>query len=126
MAGSITKRVSQTKAKNVRAMVLIPTLPTTSPSSAMSPNSADHKYSGFLFFLTPVRTFDIKLAANTGLITNATNSEAAKVMISVAGRYFMNEPVTPGQNNSGKNGANVVSIPAKTGRKTSAGAYLAA
>ena len=37
----------------------------------------------------------------------------------------MNLPIMPGQNNSGKKGANVVSVPANTGMKTSPAAIRA-
>ena len=57
---------------------------------------------------------------------NATKREAPSVIMRVIGRFFMNLPITPGQNNNGKKGANVVSVPANTGRNTSPAANLAA
>ena len=57
---------------------------------------------------------------------NATNNEAAKVNINMVGKYTMNLPMIPGQNNSGKKGASVVNVPAKTGTNTSPAAIRAA
>ena len=48
------------------------------------------------------------------------------VIINVIGKPFINEPIIPGQNNKGKNGAKVVIVPASTGRNTSPAAFLAA
>lgn len=55
----------------------------------------------------------------------ATTSDAASVKMSMVGRYTMNLPMMPGQNKSGKKGANVVSVPANTGINTSPAATLA-
>ena len=79
-----------------------------------------------LFLLTPSSlAWFIKSTAKTGFITNATTNEAAKVKMSMVGKYTMNLPIMPGQNNSGKKGANVVNVPAKTGTKTSPAAIRA-
>ena len=67
----------------------------------------------------------IKLTANTGLKIKATISEAASVNIKIVGRYIMNFPMIPFQNNNGKNGARVVAVPASTGTKTSPAASFA-
>ena len=56
---------------------------------------------------------------------NATTNDAAKVKINIVGKYTINFPMMPGQNNNGKNGANVVKVPANTGTKTSPAAILA-
>ena len=40
-------------------------------------------------------------------------------MINVIGKYFMNSPTIPGQNNKGKNGEIVVKVPDNTGINTS-------
>ena len=42
-------------------------------------------------------------------------SDASRQRITVAGRYFMNWPTTPGQNNSGRNTTSVVAVEAITG-----------
>ena len=55
----------------------------------------------------------------------ATTNDAANVKINIAGRYTMNLPIIPGQNNKGKNGAKVVIVPANTGTNTSPAAILA-
>ena len=47
--------------------------------------------------------------------TIAINNDADSVASNVIGRYFMNSPTTPGQNNSGKNAASVVRVDAKIG-----------
>ena len=45
--------------------------------------------------------------------------------MSMAGKYTINFPIIPGQNNKGKKGAKVVMVPAKTGIKTSPAAIFA-
>ena len=50
-----------------------------------------------------------------GTKIRAISSEAARVAISVIGRYFMNSPTTPGQNSSGMNAARVVAVEAMIG-----------
>ena len=67
----------------------------------------------------------IKSTAKTGFMIKATTKEAAKVNINMAGKYTMNLPMIPGQNNNGKNGAKVVTVPANTGMNTSPAAILA-
>ena len=57
---------------------------------------------------------------------NATTRDAARVKMSMVGKYTINLPIIPGQNNRGKNGASVVSVPASTGTKTSPAAILVA
>src|SRR6266436_1241346 len=64
--------------------------------------------------------------ANTGLIKYATTSDAERERIKVTGNACINEPITPGQNSNGKNGASVVNVPARTGANTSPAAFLAA
>ena len=63
--------------------------------------------------------------AKTGFIIKATNNEAPKVIMSVIGRFFINLPITPGQNNNGKKGASVVRVTATTGKNTSPAANFA-
>ena len=53
-------------------------------------------------------------------------TELDSAMIRVAGMNFMNSPTCPGQNRSGANAANVVSVAAITGQATSPVAFLAA
>ena len=67
-----------------------------------------------------------KAAASTGLITSATNSDEASTTITVIGRYFMNSPMIPGQNSSGRNTATVVPVEAMIGQATSRVAVSAA
>ena len=43
-------------------------------------------------------------------------SEAIRQINTVIGRYCMNSPTTPGQNNSGTNTASVVAVEAMTGQ----------
>ena len=64
--------------------------------------------------------------AKTGFITYATINEAIKVQISVIGKNFINSPTIPGQNKSGTKGIIVVTVPDKTGTKTSDAANLTA
>jgi hypothetical protein len=52
---------------------------------------------------------------SVGVKNSAAISEAESVAISVIGRYFMNCPTTPGQNNSGENAATRVAVAAITG-----------
>jgi len=67
----------------------------------------------------------MKLTAKTGFMIKATINDAANVKMSITGKYIMNLPINPFHNNKGKNGANVVAVPAKTGMKTSPAASLA-
>ncbi len=53
-------------------------------------------------------------------------SEASRQRITVAGRYFMNSPTTPGQNSSGMNTARVVAVEAITGQLMRAAALTQA
>ena len=55
----------------------------------------------------------------------ATTKDAANVKINMAGKYTMNFPMIPGQNNNGKKGAKVVTVPANTGTNTSPAAIFA-
>ena len=68
----------------------------------------------------------INETAKTGLITNATNNDANKVIIKVIGKKYMNLPTMPGQNNNGKNGATFTNVPVSTGQKTSPAASFTA
>src|SRR3954468_15705677 len=54
-------------------------------------------------------------APSVGVKNSATASDAESVAIKVIGRYFMNCPTTPGQNNSGENAATRVTVAAITG-----------
>ena len=67
----------------------------------------------------------MKSTANTGFMIKATTNEAANVNINIAGKYTMNLPMIPGQNNNGKKGASVVIVPANTGINTSPAAIFA-
>ena len=67
----------------------------------------------------------MKSTANTGFMINATIKDAVNVKMSIVGKYIMNLPIMPGQNNNGKNGASVVSVPANTGINTSPAAIIA-
>src|SRR4051794_9790583 len=67
----------------------------------------------------------IKSTANTGFIINATINDAVNVKMSMVGKYIMNLPMMPGQNSNGKNGHNVVSVPARTGTNISPAAIIA-
>ena len=68
----------------------------------------------------------MKSTANTGLMMYATTREAVRVIIKVIGKYIMNFPITPPQNASGTNGASVVAVPERTGKKISPAAFFAA
>ena len=80
------------------------------------------------FTFTPLSSLCglMKSTAKTGLMMYATINEAVNVMINVMGRYPMNFPITPSQNARGTNGASVVAVPDKTGRKISPAAFFAA
>ena len=83
------------------------------------------KIADFFSFSFSSSAWFIKSTAKTGFIINATIKEAVKVKINMAGKYTMNLPIIPGQNNKGKNGASVVTVPANTGINTSPAAILA-
>ena len=51
-----------------------------------------------------------------GTNNSAISSDAVSTAISVIGRYFMNSPMTSGQNASGTNAASVVQVDAMIGQ----------
>ena len=78
------------------------------------------------FLITVSSSWFMKSTAKTGFMIKATTKEAARVKMSIVGRYIMNFPMIPGQKSNGKKGASVVTVPANTGINTSPAAIRAA
>src|SRR4030042_565871 len=67
----------------------------------------------------PVEGSFMNIAPSAGFITIATKSEDERPIMTVMGRYFMNSPIIPVQNRSGKNAASVVRVEDTTAGPTS-------
>ena len=64
----------------------------------------------------PTETFLPNIPPNTGMNINAINKDADNTQITVIGKNFIKLPTIPGQNSSGRNTINVVTVEAIIGQ----------
>ncbi len=84
------------------------------PTAARMPASFHTRFIGML----SSSTF-MNFEASAGFTTKATKSEEPRAIMKVMGRYFMKEPIMPGQKSSGTNTITVAVVAAMIGMVTS-------